>query len=131
VGDIPRKEAKAFDANYLDHWPPPMMTDDGPVLRGLNVHPRLGAGESVRAMQMRVIQGFEAAIDIAEGRNLAIVTHAGPIAVMIAYWHREARAAASRRRRAAAKWYCSARLTATSAPASSVLRRLPPDRTQW
>ena len=33
--DIPRKEAKAFDANYLDHWPPPMMTDDGPVLRGL------------------------------------------------------------------------------------------------
>lgn len=88
--DISRKEAKAFDANYLDHWPPPMMTDDGPVLRGLNVHPRLGAGESIRAMQMRVIQGFEAAIDIAEGRNLAIVTHAGPIAVMIAYWHREA-----------------------------------------
>ena len=34
------------------------MTDDGPVQRGLNVHPRLGAGESVRAMQMRVIQGL-------------------------------------------------------------------------
>lgn len=88
--DIPREEAREFDGNYLDHWPPPVMTENGPVLRGLNVHPRLGAGESVRAMQMRVIEGFEAAVDIAEGRDFAIVTHAGPIAVMIAYWHREA-----------------------------------------
>lgn len=84
--DIPRREAKEFDANFLDHWPPPMMTNDGPVLRGLNVHPRLGAGESVRAMQTRVVEGFEAAWDIAEGRNLVIVSHAGPIAAMIAHW---------------------------------------------
>ena len=87
--DIPRKEAKEFDVDYLDHWPPPVMTENGPVLRGLNVHPRLGAGESVRAMQARVIEGFEAAWDIAEGRNLVIVSHAGPIAAMIAHWHRE------------------------------------------
>lgn len=87
--EIPRHEAKEFDADYLDHWPPPMETKDGPVLRGLNVHPRLGAGESVRAMQMRVVEGFEAAWDIAEGRNLVIVSHAGPIAAMIAHWQRE------------------------------------------
>jgi len=84
--DIPRAEALEFQNDFLDHWPPPMMTDNGPVLRGLNVHPRLGAGESVRAMQMRVIEGFEAAWDIAEGRNLVIVSHAGPIAAMIAHW---------------------------------------------
>ena len=84
--DIPRAEAKALEADFLDHWPPPVETDDGPVLRGLNVYPRLGAGESVRAMQMRVVEGFEAAWDIAEGRNLVIVSHAGPIAAMIAHW---------------------------------------------
>ncbi len=84
--DIPRDEAKAFEADFLDHWPPPEETENGPVLRGLNVHPRLGAGESVRAMQTRVIEGFEAAWDIAEGRNLVIVSHAGPIAAMIAHW---------------------------------------------
>ena len=87
--DIPRREAKQFNADFLDHWPPPVETENGPVLRGLNVYPRLGAGESVRAMQTRVIEGFEAAWDIAEGRNLVIVSHAGPIAAMIAYWHRE------------------------------------------
>jgi alpha-ribazole phosphatase len=84
--DIPRDEAKESDANFLDYWPPPVQTENGPVLRGLNVHPRLGAGESVRAMQMRVIEGFEAAWEIAEGRNLVIVSHAGPIAAMIAHW---------------------------------------------
>jgi alpha-ribazole phosphatase len=84
--DIPRAEAKAFEADFLDHWPPPVETENGPVLRGLNVHPRLGAGESVRAMQMRVVEGFEAAWDIAEGRNLVIVSHAGPIAAIIAHW---------------------------------------------
>jgi alpha-ribazole phosphatase len=84
--EIPRAEAKEFESNFLDHWPPPVETENGPVLRGLNVHPRLGAGESVRAMQMRVIEGFEAAWDIAEGRNLVIVSHAGPIAAMIAHW---------------------------------------------
>ena len=84
--DIPRAEAKQFEADFLDHWPPPVETENGPVLRGLNVHPRLGAGESVRAMQMRVVEGFEAAWDIAEGRNLVIVSHAGPIAAMIAHW---------------------------------------------
>ena len=84
--DIPRAEAKALEADFLDHWPPPVETDDGPVLRGLNVYPRLGAGESVRAMQTRVVEGFEAAWDIAEGRNLVIVSHAGPIAAMIAHW---------------------------------------------
>jgi len=87
--DVPRREAKEFDTNYLDHWPPPVETENGPVLRGLNVHPRLGAGESVRAMQTRVIEGFEAAWDIAEGRNLVIVSHAGPIAAMIAHWQGE------------------------------------------
>ena len=86
---IPRAEAKEFDGNFLDHWPPPVETENGPVLRGLNVYPRLGAGESVRAMQSRVIEGFEAAWDIAEGRNLVIVSHAGPIAAMIAYWQGE------------------------------------------
>jgi alpha-ribazole phosphatase len=84
--DIPRAEARAFDADFLDHWPPPVETENGPVLRGLNVHPRLGAGESVRAMQTRVVEGFEAAWDIAEGRNLVIVSHAGPIAAIIAHW---------------------------------------------
>ena len=84
--DIPRAEAKQFEADFLDHWPPPVETENGPVLRGLNVHPRLGAGESVRAMQMRVVEGFEAAWDMAEGRNLVIVSHAGPIAAMIAHW---------------------------------------------
>lgn len=84
--DIPRAEAKESEADFLDHWPPPVDTDAGPVLRGLNVHPRLGAGESVRAMQTRVLEGFEAAWDIADGRNLVIVSHAGPIAVMIANW---------------------------------------------
>ena len=84
--DIPRAEAKEFEADFLDHWPPPVETENGPVLRGLNVHPRLGAGESVRAMQMRVLEGFEAAWDIAEGRNLVIVSHAGPIAAIIAHW---------------------------------------------
>ena len=85
-GDIPRAEARAFEVDFLDHWPPPVETADGPVLRGLNVHPQLGAGESVRAMQMRVVEGFEAAWEIAEGRNLIIVSHAGPIAAMIAHW---------------------------------------------
>ena len=84
--DIPRREAQQFDANFLDHWPPPVETENGPVLRGLNVYPRLGAGESVRAMQARAIEGFDAAWDIAEGRNLVIVTHAGPIAALIAAW---------------------------------------------
>ena len=84
--EIPRVEAMEFDANFLDHWPPPVETENGPVLRGLHVYPRLGAGESVRAMQTRVIEGFEAAWDIAEGRNLVIISHAGPIAAMIAYW---------------------------------------------
>jgi alpha-ribazole phosphatase len=84
--EIPRAEAKAFEADFLDHWPPPVETERGPVLRGLNVHPRLGAGESVRAMQARVIEGFEAAWDIAEGRNLVIVSHAGPIAAITAHW---------------------------------------------
>jgi alpha-ribazole phosphatase len=84
--EIPRAEAQAFEADFLDHWPPPVETENGPVLRGLNVHPRLGAGESVRAMQARVIEGFEAAWEIAEGRNLVIVSHAGPIAAMIAHW---------------------------------------------
>ncbi|MBS0314087.1 MAG: histidine phosphatase family protein [Proteobacteria bacterium] len=87
--DVPRDEARAFEADYLDHWPPPVMTDEGPVLRGLNVHPRLGAGESVRAMQTRVVQGLEAAREIAEERDLIIVSHAGPIAAMVAYWLRE------------------------------------------
>ena len=86
---IPRAEAKEFDGNFLDHWPPPVETENGPVLRVLNVYPRLGAGESVRAMQARVIEGFEAAWDIAEGRNLVIISHAGPIAAMIAYWQGE------------------------------------------
>ena len=84
--DVPRAEAREFAADFLDHWPPPVETTDGPVLRGLNVHPRLGAGESVRAMQTRVVEGFEAAWDIAEGRNLVIVSHAGPIAAIIAHW---------------------------------------------
>ncbi len=87
--DIPRNEAKEFEADFLDHWPPPVETENGPVLRGLNVYPRLGAGESVRAMQTRVIEGFEAAWDIAEGRNLVIVAHAGPIAALIAHWNGE------------------------------------------
>jgi alpha-ribazole phosphatase len=87
--DIPRDEARAFAANFLDHWPPPVETDDGPVLRGVGVAPRLGAGESVRAMQTRVLQAFEAAWEMAEGRNLVIVAHAGPIAAMIAQWQGE------------------------------------------
>ena len=84
--DIPRDEAKAFAADFLGYWPPPVETDDGPVLRGLGVAPRLGAGESVRAMQMRVQEGFDAAWELAEGRNLVIVAHAGPMAAMIAAW---------------------------------------------
>ena len=84
--DIPRDEARAFEANFLDHWPPPVMTDDGPVLRGLGVAPHVGAGESVRAMQTRVLRAFEAAWAMAEGRHLVICAHAGPIAAMIALW---------------------------------------------
>ena len=87
--DIPRDEAKAFVANFLDHWPPPVMGDDGPVLRGSDVAPRLGAGESVRAMQTRVQQGFDSAWELAAGRNLVIVAHAGPIAAIIAHWQGE------------------------------------------
>lgn len=87
--DIPRDEAKAFAANFLDHWPPPVMSDNGPVLRGTDVAPRLGAGESVRAMQTRVQRGFDAAWEMAAGRNLVIVAHAGPIAAIIAHWHGE------------------------------------------
>lgn len=87
--DIPRDEARAFEANFLDHWPPPVMTEHGPVLRGQDVAPRVGAGESVRAMQTRVLRGFEAAWEQAGGRNLIVVAHAGPIAAMIAHWQGE------------------------------------------
>ena len=87
--DIPREEAKAFAANFLDYWPPPVMNDDGPVLRGSEVAARLGAGESVRAMQTRVEQGFAAAWALAAGRNLVIVAHAGPMAAIIAHWQGE------------------------------------------
>ena len=67
-----------------------MMTD-GPVLRGLNVHPRLGAGEISAGDADARHSGLWGGDRIAEGRNLAIVTHAGPDpAVMIAYWHRRA-----------------------------------------
>ena len=87
--DIARDEAKAFAADFLDYCPPPVETADGPVLRGSGVVPRLGAGESVRAMQTRVQEGFDAAWEIAEGRNLVIVAHAGPISAMIAAWQGE------------------------------------------
>lgn len=87
--DIARDEAREFAANFLDHWPPPVVTDDGPILRGLEVAPQVGAGESVRAMQTRVLRGFEAAWELAVGRNLVIVAHAGPIAAMIAHWQDE------------------------------------------
>ena len=71
------------------------------------MHPRLGAGESIRAMQMRVIQGFEAAIDIAEGRNHLrhpCRAHRGDDRVLALRVRRCA--AASRHRLAAAKWCC-------------------------
>lgn len=87
--DIARDEAREFAANFLDHWPPPGVTEDGPILRGLEVAPRVGAGESVRAMQTRVLQGFAAAWELAAGRNLVIVAHAGPIAAMNAHWQGE------------------------------------------
>ncbi len=87
--DIPRDDARAFAANFLDHWPPPVQTENGPVLRGAEIAPHVGAGESVRAMQTRVLRGFDAAWELAAGRNLVIVAHAGPIAAMIAHWQGE------------------------------------------
>jgi alpha-ribazole phosphatase len=80
--DIPRDEARAFAADFLDHQPPPLETVDPAATH-------FGAGESVRALQTRVLQGFEAAWAMAEGRNLVIVAHAGPIAAMIANWQNE------------------------------------------
>lgn len=86
---IPRDEAKAAAASYLDYWPPPVITENGPVLRGLNVSPRLGAGESIRAMQIRVLEAFDDFWQIAEGRNLVIISHAGPLTAIIAYWQNQ------------------------------------------
>ena len=82
--DIPRDEARAFAADFLDHQPPSIHADNDAAQPS-----KLGAGESVRTMQTRVLQGFESAWARAEGRNLVIVAHAGPIAAMIAYWRGE------------------------------------------
>ena len=82
--DIPRDEARAFAADFLDHQPPSIHADNDTAQP-----PKLGAGESVRTMQTRVLQAFESAWARAEGRNLVIVAHAGPIAAMIAHWRGE------------------------------------------
>ena len=87
--EIPRDEGKAFAADFSDYVPPAVSSADGPVPRGDGVAPRLGAGESVRDMQTRVLAGFNAAWERAAGRNLVIVAHAGPIAAMIAQWQGE------------------------------------------
>ena len=79
-GHLSRKGGQGVRRQLPDHWPPPMMTA---TVRAAGLKCTRGPALTNRygQCQMRVIQGFEAAIDIAEGRNLAIVTHAGPIAV--------------------------------------------------
>jgi alpha-ribazole phosphatase len=84
--DIVKDENAAYTTNFLDHWPPPQFDNGERVLRGDGIAPRVGAGESARAMERRVLSGFEAAWERAAGRSLVIVSHAGPIAAMIAKW---------------------------------------------
>jgi alpha-ribazole phosphatase len=80
------KDDAAFTKNFLDHWPPAQSENSERILRGDGIAPRLGAGESARAMARRVLAGFDAAWERAAGRSLVIVSHAGPIAAMIAHW---------------------------------------------
>lgn len=90
ASDILKDENAAYGANFLDHQPPPQLENGEPVLRGDGVAPRVGSGESARAMQRRVLIGFDAAWERAAGRSLVIVSHAGPIAAMIAKWQGDA-----------------------------------------
>jgi broad specificity phosphatase PhoE len=84
--EIVKDDDAAYSKNFLDHWPPPQFENGERVLRGDGIAPRLGAGESARAMERRVLAGFDAAWERAAGRSLVIVAHAGPIAAMIAKW---------------------------------------------
>lgn len=86
TSDIVKDEDAAYSKNFLDHWPPSQFVNGERVLRGDGIAPRLGAGESARAMERRVLAGFESAWERAAGRSLVIVSHAGPIAAMIAKW---------------------------------------------
>jgi alpha-ribazole phosphatase len=74
--DIARDDIDAWNNNYLNHAPP--------------------NGESVRSLQVRVVAAFEAAWESAAGRHLVLVTHAGPIACIIANWRNETLAAGLR-----------------------------------
>jgi alpha-ribazole phosphatase len=67
--DIPRADIDHWMANYLTHSPP--------------------NGESIGSMRSRVVSAFEAAWELAAGRHLVIVAHAGPIACIIANWRNE------------------------------------------
>ncbi len=84
--EIIKDQDSAYAKNFLDHWPPAQIENGERVLRGEGIAPRLGAGESARAMARRVLTGFDAAWERAAGRSLVIVSHAGPIAAMIAHW---------------------------------------------
>jgi broad specificity phosphatase PhoE len=84
--DIVKDDDAAYTKNFLDHWPPPQFENGERVMRGDGIAPKLGAGESARAMERRVLAGFDAAWERAAGRSLVIVAHAGPIAAMIAKW---------------------------------------------
>jgi alpha-ribazole phosphatase len=67
--DISREETDAWNDDYLNHAPP--------------------NGESIGSMRQRVVAAFESAWELAAGRHLVLVTHAGPIACIIANWRRE------------------------------------------
>jgi alpha-ribazole phosphatase len=86
TSEIVKDDDAAYTKNFLDHWPPAQVVNGERVLRGESIAPRLGAGESARAMERRVLAGFDAAWERALGRSLVIVAHAGPIAAMIAKW---------------------------------------------